>query len=134
MKTAAILLACAFFTFFPGRAKAAPNGTEMLAITHLFQFVREANAQFIRNGVSYNGGDAAAHMEKKWGHAKDRLSTAEEFIDYVASRSSLTGKPYMVKTADGKTIEARAWLYAELNRFRIQQDKSAPAGAKPRNK
>lgn len=132
MKLTALLLACAFFTFLPGRAHAVPDGKESLAIAHLTQFVRESGLQFIRNGKSYNADDAANHMDTKLKYARDRLTTADDFINYVASRSSITNKPYYVVTADGKKQELGPWLYAELDKFRRGQ--ASPGQNPPKKK
>ena len=118
MKLAALLLTCAFLTFLPGRAHATPDAKQSLAIAHLIQHVRESGLQYIRNAKSYNAADAASHMETKLNYARDRLESAEEFIDYCASRSSITNKPYYVVLASGKQQEVGPWLYAELEIFR----------------
>ncbi|MCC7036762.1 MAG: DUF5329 family protein [Alphaproteobacteria bacterium] len=126
MKFAALLFACALLVLLPPRAQAAPDARENLAITHLMQYVRESGLQFIRNSKSYSAGDAADHMQKKLDYARDRLTTADEFIDYVASRSSITNLPYYVVTADGKKQELGPWLYAELDKFRAAQTTKPP--------
>lgn len=123
MKLAALLIAVAFLTFLPGRAHATPDAKQSLAITHLIQHVRESGLQFIRNTKSYNAADAASHMETKLNYARDRLTTAEEFIDYCASRSSVTNKPYYVVFTDGRQQELGPWLYAELEKFRKSSKK-----------
>ena len=124
MKLAALYVAIAFFAFLPLRAHAAPDARESLAIAHLTQFVRESGLQFIRNSKSYSAEDAASHMDTKFIYARDRLKTAEEFIDYVASRSSITNKPYYVVTQDGKQHELGPWLYIELDKFRKAETES----------
>ncbi len=121
MKFAAVLFACALIVLMPARAHATPDARETLAITHLIQYVRESGLQFIRNSKAYNADDAADHMSKKMDYARDRLTTAEEFIDYVASRSSITNLPYYVVSNDGKKQEMGPWLYAELDKFRRAQ-------------
>ena len=45
-------------------------------------------------------------------------ATAEEFIDNVASKSSLTGKPYMIVWPDGTQATAADWLHVELKKYR----------------
>lgn len=126
MKLAALLLACAFFTFLPLRAQAALNAQESLAVSHLIQHVRESGLQFIRNSKSYSADDAASHMETKLNYARDRLETAEDFIDYCASRSSVTNKPYYIVLASGQKQELGPWLYAELDKFRKAAKKTPP--------
>lgn len=134
MKLAALCLAITFFALLPLRAQAAPDARESLAIAHLTQFVRESGLQFIRNSKSYNAEDAASHMDTKFSYAKERLTTAEEFIDYVASRSSITNKPYYVVTADGKQHELGPWLYLELDKFRKAQTAPLPVKNPPKKK
>ena len=59
---------------------------------------REAGtADFIRNGSEHNAADAESHLRLKLSKTKKRLSTAEQFVDKVASGSSISGKPYQVK-------------------------------------
>ncbi|MEZ0262672.1 MAG: DUF5329 family protein [Alphaproteobacteria bacterium] len=123
MKFIALLFACAFLTFLPAHGHAAPDTAESLAITHLIQHVRESGLQFIRNGQSYAAHDAADHMETKLKYARNKLSTADEFITHVASRSSMTNQPYYVVLADGKKEELGPWLYVELEKYRAQQAK-----------
>lgn len=126
MKLAALIFACVMIALMPARAHAAPDAKETLAITHLIQYVRESGLQFIRNSKSYSADDAADHMSKKLDYARDRLASAEDFIDYVASRSSITNLPYYVVTKDGKKQELGPWLYAELDKFRTAQTAKPP--------
>jgi len=63
-------------------------------------------ATFIRNGTSYSPVQAEAHLRMKWNNTKARVKTAEDFIELCASKSSLSGKPYLIRFADGKTVEA----------------------------
>ncbi len=126
MKFAILLFACAMLVLAPARAHATPDAKETLAITHLMQYVRESGLQFIRNSKSFNADDAANHMQKKLDYARERLSTADEFIDYVASRSSITNLPYYVVTPDGKKQEMGPWLYAELEKYRHPAKTLAP--------
>jgi len=44
--------------------------------------------------------------------------TPEDFIRLAASQSHLTGKPYLVKLADGKTLSGGAWLTGVLAKYR----------------
>jgi hypothetical protein len=52
---------------------------------------------FIRNGDAHSAAEAVAHLKLKLGHTRDRLQTAEQFIDQAASSSSITGKPCWVR-------------------------------------
>lgn len=46
-----------------------------------------------------------------------RVKTAEDFITLIASKSYMTGKPYMILFPDGKTVEAEKFLREKLKEF-----------------
>lgn len=86
----------------PGASTSSPPLTERQKIERLIEWVaREQGAVFIRNGEEHSGSDAAAHLRRKWEAAGDRIRTADEFIEQLASRSSLTGETYLIRTPDG---------------------------------
>jgi hypothetical protein len=79
-------------------------------ITYLIQCVEQLNnATFIRNGVSHDAKAAAAHLRMKREKAGKRIKTVEQFIDWVASQSSITGTPYQIVYANGKRIDAKTF-------------------------
>jgi Family of unknown function (DUF5329) len=47
----------------------------------------------------------------------DQVNTAQQFIDQIASKSSTTGQPYLIRYADGKTVPAALFLGDELKRM-----------------
>jgi len=98
--------------------EAAPNAREQARIDFLLQQVASSQAMFIRNGVEYNAVDAVAHLRLKLQRAGKRINTAEHFIDYLASKSSVSGQAYRLKWKDGKTADARTWLYQKLKEFK----------------
>ncbi|EJI7302060.1 TPA: DUF5329 family protein, partial [Escherichia coli] len=53
----------------------------------------------------------------------NRIDTAEQFIDKVASSSSITGKPYIVKMPGKSDENAQPFLHALI----AQTDKTVPA-------
>jgi hypothetical protein len=75
------------------------------------------DAQFIRNGNEHDGKAAAEHLRQKRRYAGDRIKTASDFIACCASRSSVTGEPYRIRFANGETVDAEAFLRAELKRI-----------------
>lgn len=77
-------------------------------------------ATFIRNGSEYPAKDAADHLEMKRRKAGDRVKTAREFIDGLATESYLSGKPYQIRMKDGKTYSSRDVLMKELTRLEKQ--------------
>ena len=86
-------------------------------IEHLLNFVAKSGCTFERNGNDYDSVEARAHIQRKYDHIKNRISTTEDFIRYAASESSISGKKYHA-TCDGQTITSGDWLSKELERYR----------------
>jgi hypothetical protein len=74
----------------------------------------EPGMTFVRNGAAHGGADAAAHLNRKYQAARDKGLTAREFVEHVASRSSMSGEPYRVRLPDGTEQSAEQWLGARL--------------------
>jgi hypothetical protein len=77
------------------------------------------NARFIRNGKEYTASQAALHLRKKWSHVKKRIKTADQFIEYIASKSSISDKPYKIKLADGSIVSSEAVLRKRLAEIEV---------------
>jgi hypothetical protein len=71
-------------------------------------------ARFVRNGKDYSPQEAVAHLRRKWKAATGQADDARRFIDELASTSSLSGKPYEIRYADGRTATVREFLVTEL--------------------
>ncbi len=78
---------------------------------------RQSGVSFVRNGEAFDAQRAARHLRMKLEFAAGRVRSVDEFIDHVASRSSTTGRPYLVRLADGSEVPAAQWLRAELARI-----------------
>ena len=100
MLTAAIALA------LDSQTKAEING--------LISYVGTSGVRFIRNGTEYSAAEGAQHLRDKLARAGNRVKTTEDFINGIASKSYLSGKPYLVKFADGHTQPTGEWLKAHL--------------------
>ena len=83
-------------------------------IDELISFVQTSGVRFIRNGTEYSGAEGAQHLRDKLAKAGDRVKTTDDFIAGIASRSYISGKPYLVKFADGHTQPTGDWLRAHL--------------------
>jgi hypothetical protein len=81
---------------------------------------------FIRNGSAHTAGEAAAHLQRKLRAAHGRIGTAEQFIDALGTRSSVTGRAYRVRFADGREIDSAAWLRQLLREVRASRVRAAP--------
>lgn len=78
---------------------------------------------FIRNGSEHNAAEAESHLRLKLSKTKNRLKTAEQFVDNVASKSSITGTPYQVKLPGQAPVDAQVYLTQLLS----ETDKAAKA-------
>jgi hypothetical protein len=75
------------------------------------------DAKFIRNGSEYNGQEAAKHLRMKLRRAGDHIQTADDFIRLCASKSYISGKPYMIRLSDGKTIKSEKYFREKLKEY-----------------
>ena len=87
-------------------------------ISYLIDCVANSNATFIRNGTSYTPAEAVEHIKAKYAHFKNDIKTPEDFIRLSASKSILSGKPYLVRLPDGKEMHLDAWLTDALKQHR----------------
>ncbi len=75
---------------------------------------RMTDAAFIRNGQAYDSAVAAEFLRRKWRANATHIFSAEDFIAKVASFSSTSGRPYLIRLADGREIPCSVYLRAEL--------------------
>lgn len=96
----------------------AQESHEIEKIQYLISSIETLNgAEFLRNGKAYDAKTAAAHLRFKLKWAGDRVNTAEDFIRLCASKSSLSGKPYLVRFSNGVTMEAEVFFHNRLKAF-----------------
>ncbi len=95
----------------PFHTSAAAGTTEEIA--SLLLFIEQSECTFIRNGKHYDALKAREHIEKKYAYYKERITSAEDFILYSATKSSITGEPYRV-ICNGENMITADWLNAEL--------------------
>ena len=88
-------------------------------IESLLLFVEQSECTFIRNGKHYDALKAREHIEKKYAYYKDRITTAEDFILYSATKSTITGEPYRV-ICNGVNMVTSDWLKEELAELRTR--------------
>jgi len=72
------------------------------------------DARFIRNGSEYDAQQAADHLRLKLRYAGDHVKTAEDFILYCATGSSMSGEKYRIKFADGRLVDSATFLRDKL--------------------
>ena len=86
-------------------------------VAHLLDYIARAHCSFIRNDKVYDSDQARDHINKKYEYVKNRISSAEQFIAYAATKSSITGKKYQV-TCGETTLLSSEWLAEELRTYR----------------
>jgi len=87
-------------------------------IAHLLDFVAYTECKYERNGTLYGGIEAQGHIKKKYHYFIDKINSAEDFIKYSATRSTMSGKKYKILCADMPVQYSGDWLLKELKKFR----------------
>jgi hypothetical protein len=113
-----LVVAFVILALFCGAVSAQDN-IEKKKIEFLLSSVENLKgAKFIRNGSEYNDGKAAAeHLRMKLKTAGSRVKTADDFIRLCASQSYLTGRPYMIRLSNGKTIKSEEYFREKLKEY-----------------
>jgi hypothetical protein len=120
-----IRLTILFFSVGLGVAYAGePDKKTLHEISHLFSFINSSPCEFYRNGKWYMASDAKDHIRKKYNYVlrKGIIQSAEDFIAYAASKSSRSGRNYMVKCGDDDPIPSASWLKTELSNHRSRAE------------
>jgi hypothetical protein len=84
------------------------------AVEHL------SDAAFIRNGQAYGSAVAAEFLRRKWQAQTARVGSAEDFIAVVASFSTTTGRPYLIRFKDGRESPCSDFLRSELAKLMMK--------------
>jgi hypothetical protein len=97
------------------KVDAAIGDAEAARIRELIDHVRSLEgAVFIRNGQEHTPAEAAEHLQRKWDAGGDQITTADQFIEQLASQSSTSGEPYVIRFADGKETPSGPYLREQL--------------------
>jgi hypothetical protein len=113
-----VLIATFVMMFLFVAAAGAQNDIEKKKIEFLISSVQNLKgAKFIRNGSEYDGKEAADHLRLKLKNAGSHVQTAADFIKLCASKSYITGQPYVIKFSDGKTVTAEKYLREKLKEY-----------------
>ena len=99
--------------------------------------IEKTDAMFVRPGASrlsltrhyFSGPEFAKHLRTKATVQNVTLTTpAGEFVEKVASESSIKQAPYTVRLADGTERELKAWLSETLKLKGLKADDGKAAG------
>jgi len=95
-------------------------------IDHLLNYVRTSDLVFVRNGREHNPQDAYEHMKRKYDHFRKKIDSAESFIEYSASKSTMSSKRYTIRLPDGRVVYSQDYLLNELERYRQESTRQEP--------
>jgi len=87
-------------------------------VQHLLNFIKNTSCTIRRNGTEHNGKDGVKHIQKKYDYYRNDIKSTEDFIQYSATKSTLSGNHYTVTCPGKKTLETQQWLLNELNQYR----------------
>ncbi|HET9484212.1 MAG TPA: DUF5329 family protein [Xanthomonadales bacterium] len=120
MRWPARLAVCAALAAAPAAAGVPPTAAR--EIDALRATLGTSSCAFERNGKWYSAVRALEHVDRKYAVLKRRglIDSAEDFITYAASKSSVTGRPYRVRCGAADARLAADWFAAELARLRGQ--------------
>jgi len=93
-----------------GAAELAGQTADQRIEALLVQVLAQPDVQFIRNGTPYDAATAVKFLRAKWDRQRAAIRTVHDFIDQVATKSSTTGQPYLIRFKDGRTVACRDFL------------------------
>ena len=97
----------------------AEEQTAAVEIDYLINAVSESGCNFMRNDKEHTSSEAADHLQMKARRGKRYYDTTEEFIDRIASKSSWSGKPYLIQCDDKPAVAASDWFTRALAEYRV---------------
>jgi hypothetical protein len=85
--------------------------------------LEKSECRFQRNGEWYESQKAREHLERKLAYLErwGTLESAEQFIEKVASGSSVSGEPYFVQCGTSKAVPSAEWLTEQLKALRAKR-------------
>ncbi len=114
----AIVLTSLFALLLIDGADADVPDAERHEVEHLLDYLRSSDCAMERNGKRHSSADAFAHVRKKYDYFRGRIDTTEDFIEYSATKSTMSGSYYRVICPGGPPVRTRDWLLDELRRYR----------------
>lgn len=112
-----LLLACAtaaasFAALLPSAVRAE--------IDALMARLETSRCEFNRNGNWHTAAEAKSHLLGKLKYLEDRgaVNSTEQFIERAATRSSMSGEPYLVRCANAAPVPSGKWLQSQLQLMR----------------
>jgi len=116
MRLALVLSISAFYLASGAYAEETPAEIDYLLTT-----VGSSNCAFIRNGKRYNAADAEKHLRMKYQRGKRYAPTTEDFIEHLASKSSMSKKLYHIDCPGEEVTPSSEWFALRLAAYRERQ-------------
>ncbi len=122
MNTGLTLAATLALAAATGNVMAAPTEAARREIASLIGALDGSSCRFQRNGSWHDAAEARAHLQRKYDYLlkKDKVDTAEQFIERAASRSSMSGQPYRIACPGQPELTAASWFGARLQALRTR--------------
>lgn len=118
MKRLPLLLLIALVAAVP--AGAAPPPAAVREIEGLIAALGASGCDFQRNGSWYPAQKAEQHLRRKYEYLRerDKVATAEQFIELAGARSSMSGSAYRVRCPGKPVVDSATWLQGRLRALR----------------
>ncbi|GJM15831.1 MAG: hypothetical protein DHS20C13_11580 [Thermodesulfobacteriota bacterium] len=113
-----IFIAILFLSTDTRPSAADVSDSQKPEVKHLLEFVETSDCIFERNGKKYDAADGYKHMKRKYWYYRNKITTTEEFIEYSGTKSTRSGKDYLIYCDNNEPIKSSAWLLEELTRYR----------------
>jgi len=115
-----VIVACTLLIcLLPPVARAGEVPAE---IDYLMLTVGSSDCIFIRNGKRHTAKKAESHLRLKYRHGKRQATTTEQFIENLASKSSMSGKLYYIECDSDEQVAFGTWLLQLLNEYRVSSN------------
>jgi len=103
-------------------------------VEFLLEYVRNTDCVMDRNGSHHKGEEAVAHIQRKYDYFRDRIKSTEDFIEYSATKSTMSGKYYKVLCDGQEPMRAKDWLLGALKNYREGKGPLVQDGQDPEKK
>jgi len=92
--------------------------SEKPEVEYLLNLVKDSPCKFERNGKLYDGEKAYGHINRKYDHFRNKITSTEMFIEYSATKSMISGKYYFIVCPGADPEKTSDWLLRELLKYR----------------
>ncbi len=79
-------------------------------IDKLISSIDQSQCRFIRNDNFYSPQQSMKHLRRKYVHFKNKITSVDDFIQIVATKSLMSGKTYKVQCSDKTPVPAALWM------------------------